>query len=187
MEKQRELFDSHIDKLNKLELRNYKNIEQAILVIQKGQLIQKISEDLKKYIIELGNEATLLKTRLKEIISGVDRETNLVIKDYTRLDSKKSKVLLSSLSYDEILDEENILRSLAYENLTQVKSVEGWRILSKTFLPEQDIAKLIKSKKTLGEIMYSNVKSYYDILGEEKANLFKEEIEKIKLNPWHLR
>src|SRR3989338_11188683 len=30
LEKQRELFDSYIDKLNKLELRNYHNIEQAI-------------------------------------------------------------------------------------------------------------------------------------------------------------
>ncbi|MEI6850240.1 MAG: DNA integrity scanning diadenylate cyclase DisA, partial [archaeon] len=98
VEKQRELFDSYIEKLNKLELRNYHNIDQSILVIQKGRLIQKISEDLKKHLVELGNEGTLLKTRLKEIIMGVDKETSLVIKDYTNLDVKKTKTLLEALS-----------------------------------------------------------------------------------------
>ncbi len=187
LEKQRELFDSHLDKLNKLELRNYHNIEQAILVIQKGRLIQKIADDLKRFLVELGNEGSLLKTRLKEIISGVDKETSLVIKDYTNLDMKKTKALLDPLTYDEILDEENILKSLAYETISQKKPIPGWRILSKTLLPEQDIAKLIKAKGTLGEVLHANARSYYDVIGEEKANLLKEEIEKIKLNPWQLR
>src|SRR6185436_15166175 len=118
IEKQRELFGTYIDKLNKLELRNYHNVEQAILVIQKGRLIQKIAEDLKRFIVELGNDGAILKTRLKEIISGVDKETNLVIKDYTNLDVKKTRVMLDILSYDEILDEENILKALAYETLS---------------------------------------------------------------------
>jgi len=187
LEKQRELFDSYVDKLNNLELRNYHDIEQSILVIQKGRLIQKISEDLRRFIVELGNEGTLLKTRLKEIISGVDKETNLVIKDYTNLDVKKTRTLLESLSYDEILDAENIMKALAYETLSQKRKTPGWRILSKTLLPEQDIAKLIRAKGSLGEIIYSSAKSYFEVIGEEKANLLKEEVEKIKLNPWQLR
>ena len=79
------------------------------------------------------------------------------------------------------------MRALAYETLNQKKVIHGWRILSKTLLPEQDIASLIKSKGSLGEILHSSARSYFDILGEEKANLFKEEVEKIKLNPWQLR
>lgn len=187
IERQRELFDSHMDKLNKLELRNYHNIEQVILVIQKGRLMQKIADDLKRFIVELGNEGTLLKTRLREIVSGVDKETSLVIKDYTKLDVKKTRALLETLSYDEILDEGNILKALAFESISERKPIPGWRILSKTLLPEQDIARLIKSKGSLGEVLHSNAKSYYDVLGEEKANLLKEEIEKIKLNPWQLK
>lgn len=187
LEKQRELFDNYIDKLNKLELRNYPSLYQAIFVIQKGRLIQKISEDMKKYIVELGNEGTLLKTRLKEITSGVEKEINLIMKDYTKLDVKKSKILLESLTYDELLDSENILRTLAYENLAQIEPIKGWRILSKTSLPEQDIAKLIKETGSLGETIHSNIKLYFDIIGEDKARLFKDEIEKIKLNPWQLK
>lgn len=187
LEKQRDLFDKHIEKLNKLELKNYVNIEQAILAIQKGKLITKIAQDIKKNIAELGTDGMLLKTRLKEIISGVEEENSLIIKDYSNLDQKRSKALLDGLSYDDILDPEKILSILAYEDIAQKKVIKGWRILSKTFLSDPDIAKLTKSKGSLGEILHSNAKSYYDVLGEEKANLLKEEVEKIKLNPWQLR
>jgi len=186
LEKQRDLFDVHIDKLNKLELRNYPSLHQALFVMQKGRLIQKISEDLKKYLVELGAEGIILKTRLKEITSGVEKETNLVIKDYTKLDVKKTRILLESLSYDEILDSENILKAMAYDKLMQTEPIKGWRMLSKTSLPESDIAKLIKETGSLGEAIHSNIKSYFEVIGEDKARLFKDEIEKIKLNPWQL-
>lgn len=182
LEKQREIFDKEIDKLNKLELKNHPSLNKALTAIQKGRIIQKISNDMKKSIIELGNEATLIKTRLKEITKDVDKEINFIIKDYTKLDLKKSKLLLESLTYDEILDENNILRVLAYENLNQNGPVRGWRILSKTSLQESEIAILIKSMGTLGKAIHSNITTYSTIIGEQKAHLFKEEIERIKLN-----
>ena len=68
LEKQRDLFDKHVEKLTKLEIRNHPSLGQALNVIQKGRIIQKIAADMKKYVIEAGAEGTLLKTRLKEII-----------------------------------------------------------------------------------------------------------------------
>jgi len=182
LEKQRELFDRNVEKLTKFEVRNNPSLQQALIVIQKGHLVQKIATDMKRYTIEAGSEGTLLKTRLKELTHGVDKETNLVIKDYTRLDLKKSRVLLESLTYDEILDQNNILSMLAYEKLVQQVPIKGWRILSKTSLPEADIAALVKTAGTLGKAIHSNVSLYAPIIGEEKAQLFKEEIDKIKLN-----
>lgn len=182
LEKQRELFDVHIDKLNALELRNHPNLSQALTVIQKGKLIQKISDDLKRYVIELGSEGILMKTRLKELIVGVEKETNLVIKDYTKLDTKKSRVLLDSLSYDEILDSNNILSALAFENNTKLVPIKGWRILSKTSLLDADVAKIIKQAGSLGKAVHSNPSEYSSLLGEDKIVMFKQEIDRIKLN-----
>jgi diadenylate cyclase len=182
LEKQRELFDKHIDRLNHLELRNHPNLHQAMIVIQKGRMIQKISEDLRKYIIELGNEGSLLKTRLKELIVGVEKETNLVIKDYTNLDVKKSRILLDSLSYDEILDSENVMHVLAHETQSKTIPVKGWRMLSKTSLIESDVARIIKQSGSLGKAIYSNVREFTPILGEEKTAQFKQEIDRIKIN-----
>jgi diadenylate cyclase len=182
LEKHRELFDLNLEKLNRAELRGSLNLNHAINVIQKGRIIQKISDDLKKYIIELGNEGTLLKTRLKEITQNVEKETDLVLRDYTKIGSKKSKFLLESLTYDEILDPDNIKRVLAYEKAIKTDFIKGWRILSKTSLMEPEIAMLIKGAGNLGKAIHAEQEIYNQILGEEKAKLFKEEIEKIKLS-----
>ena len=181
-EKQRELFSKNIKQLNHFELRNYANIEQALEVIQRGRMIQKISEELKNTIIELGDEGSLLKARLKELTSGVDKEVNFVIKDYTNLDLKKSKAILDSLSYDELIDSENVLKALAIDSADSVNKIKGWRILSKTSLPEAEIAKIIKETESLGEAIHSGFTVASEILGEESARAFKEEIRRIKLS-----
>lgn len=182
LEKQRELFDQYVEKLNKLELRNYPNVQQACLVIQKGRIIQKINNDVRKSIIELGSEGTLLKSRLKEISAGVEKETNLVLKDYTRVDVKKSRTLLETLSYEEILDQDNILRVLAYENQPEAFPIKGWRLLAKTSMSEDIISSIMKGLGTLGKILHSSGKEYSTILGEQQGRIAKEEIDKLKLH-----
>jgi len=183
LEKQRELFDDNIKKLNFLELRNYSSLNQAIQVIHKGGLIQKIVDDLKKHIIELGKEGTLLKIRLKELTKNVEKETEYVIKDYTKLNLKRSKILIDGLAYDEILDNEHILGTLGYEkSASEPPTIQGWRILGKTSLHEFEIARLINETGSLGKSLNSNPNFYRRIFGEEKAKILQEEINKIKLN-----
>ena len=183
LEKQRELFDKYIGRLNFFELRNYPSFNQAIQVIQKGYMIQKIAEDLKKYTIELGKEGTLLKLRLKELLKDVEEETDFVIKDYTQFNLKRSKTLLADLYYEEILDDNHLLRILGYEEQAQpIPVVQGWRILSKTSLHESEIAQLINESGSLGESLYSSIDFYKRILGDEKALTVKEELSKIKMD-----
>ncbi len=141
--------------------------------------------DIQRIVVELGKEGTLLKTRIKELVKSIPEETDLVISDYTKLDLKKSRTLLKSLTYDEILDEENILKSLAYDNPLQLRPIKGRRMLKKTLLNDAEIASLIKESGSLGKAINSNITYYKGILGEERANLFKEEIERIKLTQAH--
>ena len=63
-----------------------------------------------------------------------------------------------------------------------MENIKGWRILSKTTLPESDIALLLKEMGTLGQVIHSNMGLYLHVLGQEKAQQFKEEVEKIKLS-----
>ncbi len=182
LEKQRELFDISIKKLTNLEMKNYPSLNQAITSIQKGTLITKIAKNLQKYIIELGNEGTLLKSRLKELITDVEKETDLITKDYTKTNSKKSRMILNSLVYEEISSKEVILKALDYQEKAEPSSIKGWRILSKTSLPEKDIAMIIQEASTLGKAIHSPAEFYRKIIGEERAKIFKNDIEKLKLN-----
>ncbi|MEM4259411.1 MAG: DNA integrity scanning diadenylate cyclase DisA [Candidatus Pacearchaeota archaeon] len=182
LEKHRELFDNYLEKLNRSELRNSHSINHAISLVQKGRLIQKIAEDLKKHIVELGNESTLIKARLREIMQNVEKETDLVLKDYSKIGLKKSKVLLESLSYEELLDSDNIKRALAINEINKQELIKGWRILAKTSLTEQEIAILTKETGSLAKTIHAGIELYNSILGKEKAAQFKEEIERIKLS-----
>lgn len=183
LEKQRELFDEHVEKLDKFEIQNYQGLHQAAQIIQKGHVIQRMGSDIQRVLIELGKEGTLLKTRFKELLTNVEQETILVIKDYTKLDMKKSRTLLKSLSYDELLDQDNIFRALAYENKLQQKPVKGWRLLTRTSISEAEIAALIKEAGSLGKAINSNIIFYKGVFGDQaKAEKFKDEIERLKLS-----
>jgi len=180
IEKQRTLFDLHVDRLNQLELKSHPSLNKALLVIQKGAIIQSIAEDMKRYIIELGNESTLLKARLKELIQDVEKETMLVIKDYTKLDVKKSQLLLQTLSYDELLDTENLLKVLGYEQAHHTP-IKGWRILDKTFLDDAKIADIIKNAGTLEKTVKST-EIHAALLDYEQITRLKDDFERIKFN-----
>jgi len=178
LEKQRELFDEYIRKLNKSEFKGVPSLHLAVNTIQKGRIMQKIFNELKKTIIEAGNEGILQKLRLKEILTGIERETNLIIKDYSKIGYKRSKTLIDSLTYEELTEEKKLERALGYEEESEI-ILKGWRILSKTSLTEAEIAMLIKEIGTLKKIL--EVGSIHELLlGEERALQFKKEIEKIR-------
>lgn len=181
LERQRQLFDSFLETLNRLELKNYINLTHAIKTIQKGKVIQKISEELSKYLIELGIEGQLLKTRLKEILHDVKEETNLMIRDYTKIDNKKTISLLDSFSYEELLDKDRILKILNYDNPREMVKIAGWRLLSKTTLTDPEIAGLIKEKQDFEKIMESDLDESLSSIPKDKFSLLKVELEKLKL------
>ncbi|MBS3077773.1 DNA integrity scanning diadenylate cyclase DisA [Candidatus Pacearchaeota archaeon] len=180
LDKQRELYDKQVEKLDKIELRGSSNLKQAITLLQKGRIILKLAEDLNKSLIELGREGTLLRMRMKEITLGVEKETDLVMKDYTALDLKKSKFFLQELSYDSVLEEENIASILGYEGMITTQQLGGWRLLSRTSLEDQEISILIRELQTLSTVLNISPEKATELFGEEKGKSFKDELVKIK-------
>jgi len=182
LERQRELFDSYLENLNRIELKNYVSLNQVIKTIQKGKSIQKISKDLRKYLIELGNEGKLLEIRLREILHDLVEETNLIIKDYSNIDYRESIDFLNSLSYEELLETEKILKALNHESIREIIPVTGWRMLSKTGLNENEILRVIEGVG-FGKIISTGIDGEIDenILSKERFNSLKVELERIKL------
>jgi len=181
LEKQRELFDSYLEVLNKIELKSYINLNHAIKTVQKGKVIQKISEELSRYLIELGDEGNLLKTRLREILLDIEKETNLIIKDYAKIDYKIAIEILDGLTYERLLDKERILRILNYENSREIVRIAGWRLLSKTTLTDPEISELIKEMESFEKILHSDIEQEFTSIPKEKSPSLRVEIERLKL------
>lgn len=178
LEKQKELFEKNVERLTRLELRKITNIENVLSVIQKGKIIQKISDELRRYIVEIGKDADVLKIRLKELTLGVEKETDFVIRDYSEFNLNRINSILNSFSFEELFDKNKIYQVLSLNEPLSEKT-KGWRILSMTSLENKEIALLIQSFSYLEKILLLQEDILRPIL-EEKTNSFIQEVENIK-------
>jgi diadenylate cyclase len=175
LEKHKEVFEKNKNELDEEELKDRPGIIKAILVIQRGMIILKLSDTLKGYLIELGIEGTIVRARLKEILQRVEKDVDEVIKDYSKIGFAKSKKILSTLSYDELLELENIKQCLGLSEESETFP-KGHRVLERTGIHEKDIGILIKNFKNLNSILCVRKEELVPVFGEEKSNEILEKI-----------
>jgi diadenylate cyclase len=180
LEKHKEIFEKNKSELDEEELKSKPKISKALLVIQRGMIVLKLSETLKGYIIELGAEGTIVKARLKEILQKVEKDVDEIIKDYSKLGFIKSKKILSVLSYDELLELENIRQCLGLSEDSENTFPKGHRILERTGILEKDIGILIKTFKNLNSILETKKEDLVPLFGEEKSSEISEKIKHAK-------
>lgn len=179
LEKHREIFDSNKAELDKEELKKKPKLLKALLVIQRGIMILKISETMRGYLIELGVEGIIVKSRLKELLYRVEKDVDEVIKDYSKIGFSKSKKILSAISYEELLEVENIRQCLGLSEESEVFS-KGHRLLERTGISEEDIGTLIKNFKNLISILNLKKEDLIPFFAEEKINDLLEKINHIR-------
>jgi diadenylate cyclase len=179
LEKHKEIFEKNKTELDREELKNKPKISKALLVIQRGMIVLKLSGTLKEYVIELGAEGTIVKARLKELLQKVEKDVDEVIKDYSKIGFAKSKKILSTLSYDELLELENIKQCLGLSEESEALP-KGHRLLERTGITEKDMGTLIKTFKNLSTILNAKKEDLMPLFGEEKSNELLERIRHVK-------
>ncbi|MFH0831990.1 MAG: DNA integrity scanning diadenylate cyclase DisA [archaeon] len=166
LEKHCEIFQDLLTNLNVLEFTNLATIKDICLIIQRAEIILKIFSMIKRYVVELGNEGVLLRIRLKELVKDIEKEELLVIEDYSKLKAKKTKSILSVLSFEELLDINNILLALSCKE-DDIPLCKGSRLLSKAKMERPDISKLVKSFKSLNAIFEAPTEQIAFVLNNE--------------------
>ena len=171
VEKHKDIFDRNRMELDKEEFRKVPRLIKALLLIQRGMIILNTSEALKSYIIELGVEGTIVKSRLKELLHKVEKEVDETIKDYSRLGLPKSKKILSVLTYDELLEADNLKQCLGVSEDSILP--KGYRILEKEGMAETDIEILVKNFKNLNSILEVDRNSLIPFFGDRADEIFE--------------
>jgi len=165
LEKQREIFDDLLSKLNILEMSELVSVSDVCKLIQRAEMILKTSENLKKDFKELGKEGNVMNMRYKELLRGVEKSEEKVFRDYSNLSLQKTKLLLSNMTLDGLLDLEAIARIVFEKNLDELISTRGFRFLSYLKLNEKEISDIVAKFQNLGEI--------FKIKAEDLEPLFK--------------
>jgi len=167
LEKQKEIFNDLISHLNVLEMTNLTTTSDVCSVLQTLENVRRISENVRRYLIELGKEGIIVSMRLKELTRNLTKERELLLKDYFGSRYSRADELLKNINFDFLLETSNISRILFGEIHDKPISPKGLRILSKTNLLEKDAKILMNS--------FGGLDKVFDVDREALSEIFKNE------------
>lgn len=78
----RNRFDLALATLSTLEVEDAVAVRDVVAVIQPGELVGRIAEEVQGYLVELGEDGRLVRLQLEELTGGVQEALRLVVRDY---------------------------------------------------------------------------------------------------------
>ncbi len=192
LEKYKKVFDNKLNVLNEYEFNDIVTLQNVIVAIQRAEMVMKIVEEIQKQIYELGNDGRLVNMQLEELIGGLEKEEELIVKDYLVPGKKKitpQKVLeeLQDLKMEELLKESVIANLLGYENFDNYDEIgvytKGYRILNKVpRMPSNIVENLVGAFKSFQHILAADIESLDDVdgIGETRAKTIKQSLKRMQ-------
>ena len=142
--------------LSDLEIEDLVSVRDVAVVSQRLEMVRRIAREIDGYVVELGTDGRLLALQLVELISGVDTDRELVVRDYLPSGGRRARTVdraladLDALSDVELLDLALVAKALGYSGSTDVLdqtiSPRGYRLLARVpRLPSTVVDRLVDS------------------------------------------
>jgi diadenylate cyclase len=177
LERYRSVLEKTLNNLTIMEFDDLVTLYEAVITIQRFEMLFRVGEEVKKCIIELGNEGRLIKMQMDELLKGTEEEMIDLIFDYynDRTELMLDEILykLRQLTQEELLEIENICEILGYGkdyNAFDDKIIpKGYRLLAKNFkLTRRDIENIIDTFSDFNNIMEASVEELAEVKGIQK-------------------
>lgn len=192
LERYKKVFDNKLNILNEYEFNDIVTLDNVVSAIQRAEMVMRIVDEIKTKIYELGDDGRLVSMQLEELIGGLEKEEELIIKDYMSVGRKRitpDKIIekLSELSYEDLMKMQNIAKLLGYENFDNYEEValytKGYRILNKIpRMPSNIVENLVKSFKSFQHILAADIEDLdkVDGIGEVRARTIKQALRRMQ-------
>lgn len=189
LEKYKSVLQQSITNLSVLEFEESVTYNDVLLVLHRFEMVLKIKNELLAFLYELGTEGRLIRLQMNEILTELEEEIMLIIKDYAfERDIKARDVLgrMQTLANSGTIEDMVLLKLmgyLGYVHLDENKHSRGYRILHKIpRLPSIIIENLISSFGELSKIITATVEELDEVegIGEVRAKKIKEGFKLIK-------
>lgn len=188
LEKYVNVLEKVINNLNILEFQDLTTLFDVTTAIQRTEMVMRIVEEIKKYIVELGNEGRLISMQLNELIKYIERDGILLIKDYCKDEADGDEIYkeVQKLSSEELIDLDNLSKLLGHGGVSLVDTLispKGYRILSKIpRIPTSIIENLIKHFDSLKNVIKASKEDLEMVegIGEARATAIRNGLKRIK-------
>lgn len=137
LEKYRLRLNQVLNQLNRLELEGMAALEDVLVAVQRFEMVERISEEITGFVIELGVDGRLIELQLDELIVGVKADFANLLKDYCKsrrgcsVGNAANK--LAAMTDEELLELPAIARIIGYsaseEAMSQPLIPKGYRML----------------------------------------------------------
>lgn len=185
LEKYRTTLDKIIENLSILEYEDAVTIFDVTKSLQRVEMVLRVVQEIERYICELGTEGRLITMQLEELVTNVENDALLIIRDYVLAASDKSPnhilAIINSWPAEDLLDLTLLARAIGYSGsasiLDQPVSPRGYRILSKIpRLPFLVVENVIKEFGSLKMILNASIQELDAVegIGEVRARSIKE-------------
>ena len=180
-------LDEVLQTLTILEMRDSATVRDVATVMQRMEMIRRITSEINEYLEELGSEGRLLALQVDDLVRGSGSERALVLRDYTRDASAVStaEAALSELASDRLVDLAaiaNVLGLGVYDptDLDRTIQPRGVRALSLVpRLPWNAIKDITSHWENLADLREATVEDLQQIegIGPYRAKLIRETLE----------
>jgi diadenylate cyclase len=191
LERYRLRLDEVTGTLSALEIEDLVTVRDVAAVLQRLEMVRRISEEIAGYVIELGTDGRLLTLQLDELTGGVGNDRELLVRDYL-LAAKNPHSLeevlteLSLLSATDLLDLGAGARALGFniagEALDSAVSPQGYRLLSKVpRLPGAIVERLVDHFGSLQKLLAAGVEDLMAVegVGDGRARTVREGLSRL--------
>ena len=176
--------------LSALEIEDLVTVRDVAVVAQRLEMVTRIAREIEDYVRELGTDGRLLSLQLEELVTGVDVERELVIRDYVpggRRGKSPEQLLqkLEALTATELVDPASAARVLglgSVEHLDGAVAPRGYRLLTKVpRLPVAVVDRLVDHFGTLQKLLSAGVEDLQVVegVGELRARSVREGLSRL--------
>jgi diadenylate cyclase len=100
-------LDAVSSNLSALEVEDLVTVRDVATVLQRAEMVRRISDEIQSYVVELGIDGRLVLLQLDELVSGIADDRRLVAKDY--VDSAADWMLGDVMRSLGVLDDQELL------------------------------------------------------------------------------
>lgn len=75
-------FDAAVTALSSMEVEDTVSVRDVVAVLQPGERMVRIGEEIEAYLVELGEDGRLVRPQRDELLAGVEETLSLVARDY---------------------------------------------------------------------------------------------------------
>ena len=188
VEKYKKVLDNRLNLLNEYEFNDIVTLQIVIETLQRAGMLMEVVDEVERAIYELGTDGRLIEMQLEELTDGIEKENDLIIKDYAKtknLDKAIEKI--KNMSHEELLIPTNIAKALGFSTQDSYDEVSvntrGYRILSKIpRMPSNIVENLVKNFKSFPNLLQANIEELdaVDGIGEIRARTIKRALKRMQ-------